>query len=49
MSDAILKTLRADGNVVLPVDTAGRVLELLLILEQVSPCIGWSFFFFLQP
>ncbi|XP_010255376.1 PREDICTED: cleavage and polyadenylation specificity factor subunit 2 [Nelumbo nucifera] len=32
--DAILKTLRADGNVLLPVDTAGRVLELLLILEQ---------------
>ncbi|XP_057475433.1 cleavage and polyadenylation specificity factor subunit 2 [Actinidia eriantha] len=32
--DAILKTLRADGNVLLPVDTTGRVLELLLILEQ---------------
>ncbi|KAA8533716.1 hypothetical protein F0562_031233 [Nyssa sinensis] len=32
--DAILRTLRADGNVLLPVDTAGRVLELLLILEQ---------------
>ncbi|THG15525.1 hypothetical protein TEA_012046 [Camellia sinensis var. sinensis] len=32
--DAILKTLRADGNVLLPVDTAGRVLELILILEQ---------------
>ncbi|CAK9160932.1 unnamed protein product [Ilex paraguariensis] len=32
--DAILKTLRVDGNVLLPVDTAGRVLELLLILEQ---------------
>lgn len=45
MSDAILKTLRADGNVLLPVDTAGRVLELLLILEQVSPCICWTFFF----
>ncbi|KAL5994370.1 hypothetical protein ACLOJK_024420 [Asimina triloba] len=33
--DAIMKTLRADGNVLLPVDTAGRVLELILILEQV--------------
>ncbi|XP_047974460.1 cleavage and polyadenylation specificity factor subunit 2 [Salvia hispanica] len=32
--DAILKTLRADGNILVPVDTAGRVLELLLILEQ---------------
>ncbi|XP_052209031.1 cleavage and polyadenylation specificity factor subunit 2 isoform X2 [Diospyros lotus] len=32
--DVILKTLRAEGNVLLPVDTAGRVLELLLILEQ---------------
>ncbi|XP_057952872.1 cleavage and polyadenylation specificity factor subunit 2 isoform X2 [Malania oleifera] len=32
--DAILKTLNADGNVLLPVDTAGRVLELILILEQ---------------
>lgn len=33
--DVILKTLRGDGNVLLPVDTAGRVLELMLILEQV--------------
>lgn len=32
--DAIMKTLRADGKVLLPVDTAGRVLELILILEQ---------------
>ncbi|OVA14042.1 Beta-lactamase-like [Macleaya cordata] len=32
--DRILKTLRGDGNVLLPVDTAGRVLELILILEQ---------------
>lgn len=35
--DAIVKTLRADGKVLLPVDTAGRVLELILILEQVCP------------
>lgn len=32
--DAILKVLRGNGNVLLPVDTAGRVLELLLLLEQ---------------
>lgn len=32
--DAIMKTLRGDGKVLLPVDTAGRVLELILILEQ---------------
>lgn len=32
--DSMLKTLRAHGNVLLPVDTAGRVLEILLILEQ---------------
>ncbi|KAL6503876.1 hypothetical protein OROGR_025799 [Orobanche gracilis] len=32
--DAILKTLGADGKILVPVDTAGRVLELLLILEQ---------------
>lgn len=34
--DAISKTLRAGGNVLLPVDSAGRVLELILILEDVS-------------
>lgn len=32
--DAIMKVLRADGNVLLPVETAGRVLELVLYLEQ---------------
>lgn len=32
--DAISKTLRAGGNVLLPVDSAGRVLELILILED---------------
>ncbi|XP_010550556.1 PREDICTED: cleavage and polyadenylation specificity factor subunit 2 isoform X2 [Tarenaya hassleriana] len=32
--DAISKHLEVGGNVLLPVDTAGRVLELLLILEQ---------------
>lgn len=34
--ETIKKTLGAGGNVLLPADTAGRVLELLLILEQVS-------------
>ncbi|KAF5190062.1 Cleavage and polyadenylation specificity factor subunit [Thalictrum thalictroides] len=32
--ELIWNTLRDDGNVLLPVDTAGRVLEILLILEQ---------------
>lgn len=36
--DAIMKALRANGNVLLPVDTAGRVLELILILDQASWC-----------
>ena len=30
----ILETVRAGGNVLLPVDTAGRVLELMLMLDQ---------------
>lgn len=34
--ETIKKTLGAGGNVLLPVDTAGRVFELILILEQVS-------------
>ncbi|KAI9086113.1 hypothetical protein K1719_031946 [Acacia pycnantha] len=32
--DIMRKTLRAGGNVLLPVDTAGRVLELILMLES---------------
>ncbi|XVF12513.1 hypothetical protein REPUB_Repub08aG0125000 [Reevesia pubescens] len=32
--DIISKTLEAAGNVLLPVNTAGRVLELLLVLEE---------------
>ncbi|OMO71745.1 Beta-lactamase-like protein [Corchorus olitorius] len=32
--DTISKTLETGGNVLLPVDTAGRVLELLLVLEE---------------
>ncbi|KAG0453066.1 hypothetical protein HPP92_025730 [Vanilla planifolia] len=32
--EALLKVLWGNGNVLLPVDTAGRVLELILILEQ---------------
>ncbi|KAL2990365.1 hypothetical protein AAZX31_11G195600 [Glycine max] len=31
--DILKKTLRAGGNVLLPVDTVGRVLELILMLE----------------
>ena len=33
--DAIMKILRAGGNVLLPIDTAGRALELILHLDQV--------------
>jgi cleavage and polyadenylation specificity factor subunit 2 len=33
--DMIMKVLRADGNVLLPVESAGRVLELILHLESV--------------
>jgi len=29
-----MKTLKGDGNVLLPTDTAGRVLELLLTFDQ---------------
>nr|KYP65390.1 Cleavage and polyadenylation specificity factor subunit 2 [Cajanus cajan] len=32
--DSLKKTLRSGGNVLLPVDTAGRVLELILMLES---------------
>ncbi|GAV60143.1 Lactamase_B domain-containing protein/RMMBL domain-containing protein/Beta-Casp domain-containing protein/CPSF100_C domain-containing protein [Cephalotus follicularis] len=32
--ETVKKTLEAGGNVLLPVDTAGRVLELILILEE---------------
>lgn len=34
-SAAILETMRRDGNVLICVDTAGRVLELALLLEQL--------------
>ena len=30
----MLETVRAGGNVLLPIDTAGRVLELMLMLDQ---------------
>ncbi|XP_068342718.1 cleavage and polyadenylation specificity factor subunit 2-like [Pyrus communis] len=33
-TDTIKKTLRSDGNVLLPIDTAGRVMELVQILES---------------
>ena len=32
--EAILRTVRQDGNVLIPIDPAGRVLELLLVLEE---------------
>ncbi|KAI5055518.1 hypothetical protein GOP47_0029039 [Adiantum capillus-veneris] len=41
--DAILKAVRAGGNVLLPVDTAGRVLELILHLEQIWSNQGFDY------
>lgn len=35
-ADALVKVLTGGGSVLLPIDTAGRVLEILLILEQVK-------------
>ena len=32
--DAVMATLRNDGSVLMPVDTAGRVLEIMLLLEK---------------
>lgn len=32
--DLVMRHLRANGNVLLPVDTAGRVLEMILFMEQ---------------
>ena len=32
--DSIMATLRNDGSILMPVDTAGRVLELMLMLEK---------------
>lgn len=34
-AEVIIETLRRDGNVLLPVDTAARVLEILLWLNEV--------------
>jgi cleavage and polyadenylation specificity factor subunit 2 len=34
LQEQVLSTLRRDGNVLLPVDASGRVLELLLLLNQ---------------
>ena len=41
------KTLRGGGNVLLPVDTAGRVLELILMLESVSKVLALQLLSFL--
>ena len=41
-ADLIQSTLRKDGNVLLPIDTAGRVLELAQLLvrgQQVDLCV----------
>jgi Cft2 family RNA processing exonuclease len=35
-AEAIIETVRHDGNVLLPVDTAARVLEILLWLNEVG-------------
>jgi cleavage and polyadenylation specificity factor subunit 2 len=40
LPDAIMKVLRAGGNVLLPIDTAGRALELILHLDQVCSLLG---------
>ena len=32
--DAVMATLRNDGSILMPVDTAGRVLEVMLLLEK---------------
>ena len=38
-ADSLVKVLASGGSVLLPVDTAGRVLELLLILDKVKSLI----------
>lgn len=35
-ADSLVKVLATGGSVLLPVDTAGRVLELLLLLDTVK-------------
>jgi Cft2 family RNA processing exonuclease len=35
-ADSLIKVLATGGSVLLPVDTAGRVLELLLLLDTVK-------------
>jgi len=37
--EAILSTVKVGGNALLPTDSAGRVLELILLLEQVRPLV----------
>ena len=32
--DAVMATLRNDGSILMPIDTAGRVLEIMLVLEK---------------
>ena len=42
MLGSIMHTLRSDGNVLMPVDTAGRVLELILLLEHHWATERWA-------
>ncbi len=42
MLASIMHTLRSDGNVLMPVDTAGRVLELILLLEHHWATERWA-------
>ena len=34
MTESALSTLRNGGNVLMPIDTAGRVFEIMLVLES---------------
>ena len=38
--DATLGALRSEGNVLIPTDTVGRVLELLLVLDSYWCALG---------
>ena len=42
MLGSVMHTLRSDGNVLMPVDTAGRVLELILLLEHHWATERWA-------
>jgi len=46
-SATILETMRRDGNVLICVDTAGRVLELALLLVRILISTIFLYFVFL--